>query len=162
MPSFGKKSSDNLGTVHPLLQELCNRVIEHKDITILIGHRTKEKQDAAFLAGKSSKTWPNSKHNSEPSRAVDVSPWPIPEGWGGLVGKTAFARDLDWKERVKFYEMIAVFRFAWRQLCDDFPEMAEHYDIRFGADWDGDGDYRDQTFDDLPHIELIEVNHGTV
>lgn len=29
------------------------------------------------------------------------------------------------------------------------------YGVRFGLDWDGDDTYRDQTFDDLPHAELV-------
>jgi peptidoglycan L-alanyl-D-glutamate endopeptidase CwlK len=33
--------------------------------------------------------------------------------------------------------------------------MIEHH-IRWGGDWDGDQDFRDQTFDDLAHFELIK------
>lgn len=156
MPDFGMKSSEVLNTLHPVLQILCNRVVEHYDITLLTGHRNKEDQNKAFHNGVSSKMWPESRHNTLPSMAVDPSPWPIPEGWGDLDSKTPFARDLDWKERVKFYEMVAVFRFAWSQLCAERPEIADNYTLRFGADWDGDGDYRDQKFDDLVHIEIWE------
>lgn len=162
MPAFGKSSHQKLDTAHPLLQELCHRVIEHLDISVIQGHRTQDEQNAAFAAGASNKKWPASKHNLKPSMAIDVAPYPIPEAWGDLDGQTIKAINLDWKERVKFYEMIAVFRFAWSQLCDDFPEIRAQYKLSFGADWDGDGDYRDQKFDDLPHIELINrgVNHG--
>ena len=157
MPKFGTTSQKRLNTAHHVLQELCNRVIEHKDITIIIGHRSEEKQNAAYNSGASTKKYPESKHNLIPSMAIDAAPWPIPEGWGDLTGKTIQAINLNWKERVKFYEMLAVFRFAWAQLCDDFPEISKQYRIRYGADWDGDNDYRDQTFDDLPHIELIKL-----
>ena len=157
MPQFGPSSKRKLLTCHVILQELCQRVVEHRDITILIGHRNEAEQTAAFTKGASTKQWPKSKHNGHPSMAVDVAPYPIPEGWGDLEGQTPKARDLEWKERVKFYEVVALFRFAWSQLCDDFPEITKQHKLRFGADWDGDGDYRDQKFDDLPHIELIEV-----
>jgi len=160
MPHFGNSSRRKLATAHPMLQELCNRVVEHHDITILIGHRTEEEQNAAHASGASTKPFPQSKHNVFPSMAVDVAPWPIPEGWGDLNGQAPKARDLEWKERVKFYEMIACFRFAWNQMMSDFPELRWKYRLRFGADWDGDNDYRDQTFDDLPHIELIELKAG--
>lgn len=155
MPKFGKTSLTRLEQAHPILQELCNRVVEYFDITILCTHRTKPEQDAAFLSRASQKTWPQSKHNTLPSEAVDAAPWPIPDGWGGLTKTAPMARDLEWKSRVKFYEMIAVFRVCWQQMREDFPELADAFEIRFGADWDGDNDYRDQTFDDLPHIELI-------
>lgn len=157
MPHFGNSSRRKLATVVDVLQELCNRVIEHKDITILVGHRTEEEQNAAYDKGASTKQFPQSKHNLFPSMAVDIAPWPIPEGWGDLEGQKPRARDLDWKERVKFYEVIAIARFCWSQMMDDFPELKRKYRLRLGADWDGDNDYRDQTFDDLPHIEVVEV-----
>ncbi|MDH5612234.1 MAG: M15 family peptidase [Gammaproteobacteria bacterium] len=157
MPDFGPSSRRKLDTCHPVLQELCQRVVKHHDITILVGHRTETEQTDAFKKGNSTKQWPQSKHNSYPSMAVDVAPYPIPEGWGDLKGQTTKTRDLDWKERVKFYEVIALFRFTWSQMCKNFPDIEANFDLRLGADWDGDGDYRDQTFDDLPHIELIEV-----
>jgi len=158
MPKFGNSSTTRLLTCHPMLQELCSRIVEHHDITILVGHRTKQEQDEAYRAKRTTKAWPNSKHNTTPSLAVDVAPWPIPEDWGGLQGQTLHARDLDWKERVKFYQTVSVAKFCWQQMMEDFPELASQYRLRFGADWDGDNDYRDQTFDDLPHIELVEVN----
>lgn len=158
MPHFGATSRKRLKTAHDVLQLLCNRVVKHFDITIIVCHRPEDEQNAAFNSGASTKKWPEGKHNSYPSEAVDVAPWPIPEGWGDLNGKTIHAINLDWKERVKFYEMISAFRFAWSQLCADQPKIKQQYRLRFGADWDGDYDYRDQKFDDLPHIELIEVN----
>lgn len=154
MPSFSTRSLSRLNTCHPLLAELCLRVVEHHDITITCGHRPKAEQDRAYQSGASTKQWPRSRHNTMPSMAVDVAPWPIPENWGSVDGKTNGARDLDWKERVKFYEMVAVFRFTWAQILSDFPELATRHTLRFGADWDGDLDYRDQSFDDLVHIEL--------
>lgn len=157
MPSFGKKSTERRAQLHPVLQGLCDRVVAYFDITLITGHRNEEEQTKAFTSGLSELPWDESRHNKIPSMAVDAAPWPIPEGWGDLEGQTLKARDLNWKERVKFYEMIAAFRFAWEQMTEEFPDIKEKYRIRFGADWDGDGDYRDQTFDDLPHIEIWEI-----
>lgn len=144
-------------TLHPVGQEMCNRVIKRRNITLLRGHRNETDQNEAFESGASTKQWPYSKHNSLPSMAVDVAPWPIPDGWGDLDGQTVQARDLNWKERVKFYEMCASFEDAWTEMCDEDPALAAEYKLRFGKDWDGDGDYRDQSFDDLPHIELVRI-----
>lgn len=155
MHHFGKRSLAVRATLHPVLQAWVDRVIKRRNITLLVGHRDEHKQNAAFASGASTKQWPDGKHNTLPSEAVDVAPWPIPEGWGDLKGQAAKARDLDWKERVKFYEMLASFEDAWTEMCDEDPTLAEEYDPRYGKDWDGDGDYRDQTFDDLPHIELV-------
>ena len=157
MFSFGMRSAAVRNTLHIVLQEICDRVIRRRDITLLCGFRDEESQDAAYASGASTKQWPDSTHNLFPSMAVDAAPWPIPEGWGDLEGKTPAARDLDWKERVKFYEMCASFEDAWTEMCDEDSALAEQYRLRFGKDWDGDGDYRDQSFDDLPHIELVRL-----
>lgn len=75
MPSFSTQSQARLSTCDFRLQRIFNEVIKHIDCTIIEGHRNKERQDAAYNAGKSKVKWPNSKHNKSPSLAVDVMPW---------------------------------------------------------------------------------------
>ena len=77
MPKFGKTSKERLSTCHADLQRLFNEVIKHTDISIICGHRNKEDQDKAYNEGNSKVKWPNSRHNSEPSDAVDVIPYPL-------------------------------------------------------------------------------------
>jgi len=153
MPSFGEKSNEVRDTLTPTLQLLVDRVVKYYNITLLEGHRNERRQDALLADQVTKVGWPDSKHNAFPSMAVDVSPWPIPEGWGNLGRKTGKVRDDAWKERVKFYQMVAVIQYCWAQLVEEYPDLNE-YQLRSGADWDGDGDYRDQTFDDLVHVEL--------
>lgn len=90
MPNFSKKSLARLNSAHPDLQRLFNEVIKHIDCTILCGHRGKEEQNEAFRTGKSKAKWPESKHNTVPSLAVDVVPWP-----------------LDWSDTVRFKSLAA-------------------------------------------------------
>jgi MarR-like DNA-binding transcriptional regulator SgrR of sgrS sRNA len=66
-----------LRTADPALQSLMHAVITEVDCTVLCGHRDQTEQEAAFAAGKSKEHWPNSKHNSTPSKAVDIAPYPI-------------------------------------------------------------------------------------
>jgi hypothetical protein len=113
-----------------------NEVIQYYDCTILTGHRTEQEQSAAFAAGSSKVQFPNSKHNSTPSKAIDVAPYPIPENWGEK-----------WEDRVKFYELKAIIFFV---------AAKKGTTIRFGGDWDGDGDYKDNKFNDLVHFEIKE------
>lgn len=47
------------------------------DITVLCGFRGEAEQNAAVAAGTSKLSWPRSKHNQTPSRAVDVVPYPV-------------------------------------------------------------------------------------
>lgn len=136
MPQFSRISKQRLSTCDRRLQRMLNKIIRYYDCKVLEGHRGKVKQNAAFAKGASKLRWPLSKHNTNPSKAVDVSPYPIPHKWGE-----------DWKDRVKFYELKAIIFYEAERMG---------FKIRYGGDWDMDGDYKDQTFDDLTHFEIID------
>jgi len=129
MPAFSERSKAHLRTAHPCLQRLFNRVVQTYDCTILEGHRTEARQNRLYAEGKSKVRYPNSKHNYIPSQAVDVAPYPI-----------------DWHDTDRFYH------FAGYVLG-----MAELMGVplRWGGDWDRDTILDDQTFDDLPHYEVV-------
>lgn len=128
MPEFSPKSKQRLETCHPDLQRLFNEVIKHYDCTVLCGHRTKEEQDEAVRTGASKLQFPNSKHNSSPSMAVDVVPFPV-----------------DWKDMSRFYHFCGFVLATAKQLG---------IEIRSGIDWDGDLNFREEKFVDAPHFEL--------
>jgi peptidoglycan LD-endopeptidase CwlK len=128
MPSFGERSLNNLETAHVDLQRLFKEVIKHYDCTVICGHRDKKSQDKAVRSGYSKVSFPNSKHNSLPSRAVDVLPYPI-----------------DWNDWKRFYFFGGFVKATAAQL---------DIDIRWGGDWDSDGNLTEEKFIDLPHFEL--------
>ena len=131
MPYFGRRSTARLNTCSPNLQRLWREVIKHRDCTILEGHRGKRAQDAAYAAGNSKRQWPDGRHNTWPSKASDVGPWPFPA----------------WNDAEEFR------RFAHFVLG---VAAVLGIPIRWGGDWDGDWDLSDQTFNDLVHFEEIE------
>ena len=133
MPSFSQSSLDKLNSADPKLQMVMKEVIRHIDCTILCGHRGKEDQDHAVASGASKTPWPTSKHNSTPSRAIDVAPYPI-----------------DWSNKGK---VLARFYYLAGYIKSVADSMGVQ--LRWGGDWDGDIDFSDQTFDDLPHFELL-------
>ena len=128
MPSFSEQSSSTLAQCHIDLQRVCDEVIKSYDFTIVEGYRSNERQDELFRQGKSKLQAGMSKHNSDPSLAVDIVPYPI-----------------DWEDVGRFY-LLAGFMF---QAASDLGVR-----LRWGGDWDGDWDHKDQTFHDLPHFEL--------
>jgi len=130
MPHFGRSSKERLETCDPRIQEIMNELIKIYDCSIMCGHRPKEDQMAAFNEGRSKVTWPNSKHNSLPSRAVDVVPFPV-----------------DWDDLSRFYYMAGLIKGIAHQ---------KGYKIRWGRDWDSDNDFNDQTFNDFPHFEVLD------
>lgn len=104
---------------------------EVADISILRGHRGQEAQDREFAEGNSKLRWPHGKHNSFPSTAVDFQPYPVPE------------------RKEKLWAALAY--IAGRAI-----EIGKRrgLEVRWGGDWDSDGDLTDQNFDDLYHLEV--------
>lgn len=96
------------------------------------GHRNKQEQDAAVFAKTTKLAWPNSKHNSLPSLAVDIVPSP-------------------------FYAAMWKQREPWEALAQVVLQCAAELDvkIRWGGDWNGDGRSSDERFFDGPHFELV-------
>ena len=76
MPSFGTNSLKHLATLEPELQQVMNEAIKHYDFSIVCGFRNMEDQNTAFNEGHSTKRFPDSNHNSDPSLAVDIIPYP--------------------------------------------------------------------------------------
>lgn len=131
MPKFSKTSAERLASCHPDLQRLFNEVIKTYDCAVLVGHRGEEAQNEAVAHGFSRQKWPNSPHNSTPSRAADVAPSPV-----------------DWseKEKRRFYH------FAGYVLA-----TAERLGIkiRCGIDWNGNKIFTDDgELMDGPHFEI--------
>lgn len=77
--SWGKSSKERLEQCDLRLQALCNSMLRQSefDLTITCGYRGKEEQEKAFNEGTSKAHFGQSKHNSFPSKAVDICPYPI-------------------------------------------------------------------------------------
>lgn len=79
---LGAASTKALDTAHPKLQRLIREVDKRLskrrllDLTVVCGHRGQAEQEKAYAQHKSTKHWPDSKHNTLPSNAVDVAPYP--------------------------------------------------------------------------------------
>ncbi len=128
MPAFSDRSRRILRSCDPQLQQLFIQVVNSFDCAVISGYRGEAEQDVLYYAGKSKVRFPESKHNSSPSRAIDVIPYPI-----------------DWKDRERMNYFAGYVMGVARHLG---------YKIRWGGDWDMDWQVRDNVFDDLVHFEL--------
>lgn len=138
MPKFGHRSTNNLKSVHNDLQLIMNEAVKHFDFTVLEGHRTVERQNELFHQGKSKIDGFKKlgKHNHLPSLAVDIAPYPI-----------------DWNDKKRFYYLGGLIKGIAAELLS--KGLISHR-VRWGGDWDNDGDFNDNSFIDLPHFELIK------
>ena len=124
MPRFGKRSKERLKGVDAKLVNVLNELVKIMDVTIIEGLRTKKRQEELVKQGASKTKF--SKHIE--GKAVDVAPYPI-----------------DWKDRDRFHYMGGMIRGIAQQL--NIP-------VRWGGDWDSDGETKDNRFDDLVHVEI--------
>lgn len=133
MPKFGTASTERLATADPRLQKLFNEVIKTFDCTVIEGHRTKEKQNEYFEQGKSKLKWPEGKHCSDPSLAVDVAPF--------IGGKIS-------------YNTNHCLYFAGYVMA---TANSLGIKLRSGYDWDMDNEVvTDQSFNDGVHFEIAD------
>ena len=124
MYKFGKKSKKRLKGVDARLVNVLNELIKIMDVTIIEGLRSEERQKELLAKGATKVKY--SKHME--GKAVDLAPYPI-----------------DWENRDGFHYMGGMIRGIGKQLG---------INIRWGGDWDSDGDVKDNGFDDLVHVEL--------
>ena len=126
MPHFGKRSKERLKGVDIKLQHILRRLVKIMDVTIIEGLRSQERQNELVAKGASKTKY--LKHIE--GKAVDVAPYPI-----------------DWEDRERFHYMGGMLRGIAHEL---------NIKIRWGGDWDSDGEIADNSFDDLVHVELID------
>ena len=126
MYKFGKRSRERLKGVDARLINVLNELIKMMDVTIIEGVRSAKRQEELLAKGATKVKY--SKHME--GKAVDLAPYPI-----------------KWDDRDGFYYMGGMIRGIAQQLG---------YKVRFGGDWDSDGDTRDNSFDDLVHVEILD------
>ena len=126
MYKFGRKSKERLKGVDARLVNVLNELIKIMDVTIIEGLRSEERQKELLAKGATKVKY--SKHME--GKAVDLAPYPI-----------------DWENRDGFHYMGGMVRGIGKQLG---------INIRWGGDWDSDGDVTDNGFDDLVHVEILD------
>ena len=139
---LGTKSKEKLKDVHPKLAKIVARAIElsEVDFTVVQGNRTQAQQDALYAQGRT-KPGPivtktrNSNHIG--GRAVDIMPW--------IDGKL-FMPDRPTKEDAKLWFRIN--QAMQLAACEDGIKL------RWGGDFNQDGNLTNDSFVDLPHWEL--------
>lgn len=142
MPRFSVTSKDKLDTCDVRLVRLFNAVIKRVDCVIIEGFRDRERQERMVATGRSKVHFPDGKHNQMPSHAVDVGPYDPVE------------HSVPWpdKDKPDYLKQVARFYLFAGYVRATADQLG--IPIRWGGDWDGDYDIRDQEFDDLVHFEL--------
>lgn len=134
---FSKLSTARLNTVHPSLRRVIRTALADprcpSDFAVLCGERSREAQEEACRKGFSKVRFPKSKHNRRDCdvhgvRAVDIAPYPI-----------------DWNDLERFKALA-------QHVLTIGNEM--NVVVRWGGDWDMDGETADERFIDMPHFEL--------
>ena len=130
---LGKTSLARLQGVDETLVNVVKRAIEisEVDFTVMEGVRTLERQRELYAQGRTAPgkivTWTMKSKHIE-GKAVDLVPYP-----------------LDWNDLEKF-----------NKIKDAMFQAAKELDVnlRWGADWNGNGEYREKGEYDSPHFEI--------
>ena len=136
---LGNQSLKNLEGVHPKLVSVVKRAIEisEVDFKVLEGVRTTERQKQLYAQGRTKPgqkvTWTLTSNHFKKAdgfgHAVDLLPAPY-----------------TWSPPFTRFDQMAVAMFAAaREL---------NIKLRWGADWDRDGNLRERGESDSPHFEL--------
>ena len=128
-------SLTRLQTCDPRLIGVMTKAAKYLPIMIVCGHRDQAAQDAAFESHTSKTPWPQSKHNSQPSLAVDFAPLK-PDG------------TIDWNNTKSF-----VYMAGWILAFG----AAVGIKLRSGADWNGNRLIEKGDDWDPGHIEVCDV-----
>jgi peptidoglycan L-alanyl-D-glutamate endopeptidase CwlK len=108
------------------LQNVFNEVVKEFDCAIIEGVRSQERQNELVAQGKSKTKF--GKHVQ--GKALDVAPYPI-----------------DWADRDRFHYFGGYVKGIAKSL---------NLKVRWGGDWDGDFETKDNIFDDLVHFEILD------
>ena len=140
MYSYGLKSTQVLETCHPDLVVFANELIKYVDVSLVFGHRSPELQNSLWRKGRDENgdiidikqvvTYKDgyeklSKHNSDPSDALDLIPYPS-----------------GWKDESQMYYVGGIAMVVAKQLYE-LGEIST--EIEWGGQW--------SSFVDLPHFQ---------
>jgi len=141
--NFSNTSKKRLATCHKDLQLIMNTAIKYSDIDFGIaeGHRSVEKQHQYFLEGKSKIDGikRKGKHNYTPSLAADIYLW--------------INNKASWDKETLSYVQGFIMGISEMLLAQN---KITHR-LRWGGNFDMDGEILEQSFDDRPHVELINA-----
>jgi len=133
MPKFNRRSKNKLSTVDDRLKYVCLKAISIYDFSVLSGHRSPAEQFKLFKKGRKlfNGHWlikepdkivtycdgmdKKSNHNSDPSIAIDLAPYPI-----------------DWEDESRFFFLAGILIGIWDEA-----------DIKGKLSWGGNWRWKD-------------------
>tara|TARA_B100000700_G_scaffold43757_2_gene45214 strand:- start:1310 stop:1726 length:417 start_codon:yes stop_codon:yes gene_type:complete len=135
--SLSNRSLSNLKQCHPQLCIVVTRAIQISQVDFIVGAGIRSIEEQRENVRKGVSKTMDSKHLPQEdgmSHAVDLWPW--------------MNGEIPWDEFS-----------AFRRVADAMLQAARELDVdlRWGGDWDRDGDSSDHQFLDGPHFELVSV-----
>ena len=142
MARWGRTSQSRLITCDRRIVTVANSVIQEVDCKVLYGHRSVQEQHKLFLEGRTKCDGINklSYHNYSPSLAIDLVPYPV---------KWPDAKGISEEEAKARMERFHVFGGYVLGVA-----RSRGIPLFWGNDWDGDWNFIEHSFRDLPHFEL--------
>lgn len=154
---FSKASKSRISTCHPLLVSTINKTLKISPwdlgIPMYGGARTEQEQHGLYIDGKSQidgikhigKHQVGGKANRDLSEAIDFFIYPNP-----------YSTNL--KDKARYYTLWGIFYAIFQEESRIWEiKHKEKWEISWGVDWDRDGDFKDQSFEDIYHLEISKI-----
>jgi peptidoglycan L-alanyl-D-glutamate endopeptidase CwlK len=123
MKELSEIEKQRLNTCCDELKSLILAVSKISNIQVICGHRGKEEQEIAVISGYSKLHYPKSKHNTDPSLAVDIAPHPI--DWKDIDAFILLSEIVKQEADRQEIDNILVWGGDWRKF-KDYP----HWEIK--------------------------------
>lgn len=151
---WGSRSSNVLTTCHPVLRELSYRALKKSpwDIGATSGLRNAHEQNELYRAGNS--TLDGYKDRSEHQAPIDGS---VLDDLSRAVDLAVFpgAFQESNKDVARYAVVNGIMISEFEDIAESwFLQTGERYELVWGGDWDNDGDFKDQSFDDPYHWQI--------
>lgn len=133
---------------------VCHHTIRFTDFGVIKGFRGKEEQNHLYRIGASQLQFPLSKHNRDPSEAIDLAPY-HPK-YKHLFGGAEQVSEISKAEGLSTDAVSRLILSHYYYLAGVVMTQAQllQVPLRWGGDWDRDTDIFDNRFNDLGHFEL--------
>lgn len=143
MPVWSYSSQIRLDSCHRQIKLVASRVIQEVDCKVLYGYRSVEEQYRLYKAHRSKLDGRNNKsyHNYLPSLAIDLVPYPVQ--WPDAKGIS----EEEAQRRMERFN-------AFGGYVLGVARTLGIHELYWGNDWDGDWNFVEHSFRDLPHFEL--------
>jgi peptidoglycan LD-endopeptidase CwlK len=155
MGKLSERSTTNLALCNKVLVNCVHKVLPSCNVGVTFGHRNETEQHKLFVAGKSQLDWPDSKHNTMLSEAVDLVIYHPKYGY--LYGDAAHLATIA-NAKGELVETVRIWFYMQYARLDTLMNVyaaEQGATLRWGGKWSNPDDLIGNSLIDVFHWEIL-------